>query len=152
MSFSAHLPVLLPQRDSDQLAPLPWPSAAASLGMFMPSDFARVSDSKFATMVAHSSMLLIILAIWPGADIAEMQHVAAEGLQHRARARKPALLAADIDGAGAVVGGFLAEHHRRIEHADILCRGKRGEAPAGFRRDRARDADHRAGRERIEQA
>ena len=64
-----------------------------------------------------------------------MHDVAAKCLQNRARAQKPALLAADIDRAGAVVGGFLAEHHGRIEHADILCRGERGEAPAGFRRD-----------------
>ena len=53
MSFSAHLPVLLPQRDSDQLAPLPWPSAARRRGTSAPSCFASVSASKFAAMQAH---------------------------------------------------------------------------------------------------
>ena len=65
MSFSAHLPVLLPQRDSDQLAPLPWPSAAISRGRSAPRCFASVSASKFAAMQAHSSMLLMVFAIWP---------------------------------------------------------------------------------------
>ena len=65
MSFSAHLPVLLPQRESDQLAPLPWPSASTRRGMSTPSFFAKVSDSKFATMQDHSSMLLMVLVICP---------------------------------------------------------------------------------------
>src|SRR5690242_21171220 len=65
MSFSAHLPVLLPQRESDQLAPLPWPSASIRRGTSTPSFFANVRHSKFATMQAHSSMLLMLLVIWP---------------------------------------------------------------------------------------
>jgi hypothetical protein len=65
MSFSAHFPVPVPQRDSDQLAPLPWPSASTSLGTSVPSDLARVSTSKFAHMHAHSSRLFMVLAIWP---------------------------------------------------------------------------------------
>src|SRR5439155_12312868 len=65
MSFSAHLPVLLPQRESDQLAPLPWASASTRRGMSTPSFLANESDSKFATMQAHSSMLLMVLVICP---------------------------------------------------------------------------------------
>src|SRR5215813_11742903 len=65
MSFAAHLPVLLPQRESDQLAPLPCPSAAVRRGMSAPRRFASVSASKLAAMHAHSSMLLTVLAIWP---------------------------------------------------------------------------------------
>src|SRR5262249_36373566 len=65
MSFSAHFPVPVPQRDSDQLAPLPWLSASTSFGTSAPSDLASVSTSKFAHMHAHSSRLFMVLAIWP---------------------------------------------------------------------------------------
>src|SRR3984893_18333749 len=65
MSFSAHLPVLLPQRESDQLAPEPWPSASISLLTSTPSFLASVKHSKLATMQDHSSMLLTLLVICP---------------------------------------------------------------------------------------
>ena len=68
MSFSAHLPVDLPQRASDQLAPLENFIASISLGMSAPSFLANPSASKLAEMHDHNSRLLIILAICPLPD------------------------------------------------------------------------------------
>jgi hypothetical protein len=48
------------------LAPLPWPSASISLLTSTPSFLPKVSDSWFATMHDHSSMLLMVLVIVVG--------------------------------------------------------------------------------------
>src|SRR5262249_21189052 len=98
------------------------------------------------------SMLLIILVIWP-VPTSPTWSTSRPNVSSTGRAAvQPALLAADIDRAGAVVGGLLAEHDRSIQHADVLCRGQRGEPPAGVRRHRACEADHGAWRQRVEQA
>ena len=81
-----------------------------------------------------------------------MLDVRGEACEHRPRPLQPFLFAAGKHRQRAVIGGVLAEHDWRIEHADAARGGELLHVSTGLRRDAARDTDHRAGGEAVDEA
>ena len=115
MSFSAHFPVLLPQRESDQLAPLPWPSASISRGMSTPSLLRQGQRLEVGRHAGPQQHVVDGLGDLAGADARRGAAPWPKADEHRPRPVEPRVLAAGIDRHRAVIGRLLAEHHRRIE-------------------------------------